>query len=216
MRLDTARLYGILDAGYLRPEQFAPMCRALMSGGADIIQVRAKGASKDEYRRLLDSVLPLFEGSAIPLIINDHLDIALEYPTCGLHVGQDDTPVREAREALGPGRLLGLSTHSVAQAQAALALSDQLSYFCIGPVFPTGTKPDYIPVGLDLVKRVTTLNESLARQPGGEALPLFAIGGINRRNAAQVRSAGARRIVVVSDILEADDPEAAARELAVG
>ena len=210
-RLFAARLYGILDTGYLAPDRFVPLCRALIVGGAGIIQVRAKRESRDAYRRLLDAVLPLFDGLPIPLIINDHLDIVLEYPGCGLHIGQDDVPVREARAALGPDRVLGLSTHSVAQAQGALQVADALTYFCIGPVFPTNTKPDYVPVGLQLVTEVTALAADHSRQNPEHAPPLFAIGGINRRNIHDVRAAGAGRVVVVSDILQAGDPVAAAR-----
>ena len=202
--LCAAKFYGILDASYLKPEQFIPLCRAMLAGGADIIQVRAKKADKAAYRALLESVLPLFEGNSTPLIVNDHLDIALEYPRCGLHIGQEDAPVAEARAALGPNRILGLSTHSVEQARGAIENAPLLSYFCIGPVFATQTKPDYIPVGLELVRKVSALNAGL--------LPLFCIGGITRTNVAQVREAGAEKIVVVSDVLKATNPEAAVRE----
>lgn len=204
-RLFGARFYAILDAAYLAPVQFAPVCRAVLTGGADIVQVRAKGLDGNSYRRLLESVLPQFEKNDVPLIVNDHLDVALEYPRCGLHIGQDDTPVVAARAALGPDRIIGLSTHSEKQAALALEMAGLLSYFCIGPVYPTRTKPDYIPVGLQLVKTVTGMN--------AERLPLFCIGGIHRRNAAEVKAAGARRIVVVSDVLRAEDPEKAVREL---
>lgn len=205
VRLSGAKFYGILDAGYLREELFPTMCRALLDGGADIIQVRAKKATKGEYEKLLESVLPLFEGIDTPLIVNDHLDIALRHPCCGLHVGQDDASVEEARNRLGPDRILGLSTHSVEQAKRALEKAPLLSYFCIGPVYATRTKPDYVPVGLELVRAVTALNDGI--------LPLFSIGGINRANVEHVRLAGAERVVVVSDVLEAEDPADAVREL---
>ena len=204
-RLRKARFYGILDAAYLVPAQFAPVCRAMIEGGADIIQLRAKNADKSTCRALLESILPQFEKTDIPLIVNDHLDIALDYPRCGLHIGQDDEPVTKARALLGPDRILGLSTHSVAQAREALELAGFLSYFCIGPVFATRTKPDYEPVGLALARAVHALNAG--------TLPLFCIGGINRGNVAQVRQAGAERIVVVSDVLHANDPAQAVREL---
>lgn len=204
-RLSKAKFYGILDTGYLPVDKFPSMCSALLNGGADIIQVRAKKAGKDEYRKLLESVLPLFDKIDTPLIINDHLDIALEYPRCGLHIGQEDSSIEEARAKLGPDRIIGLSTHSVEQAAMALAKAPILSYFCIGPVFATRTKPDYVPVGLELVRAVAALNAGL--------LPLFSIGGINRKNVGKVRRAGANRIVVVSDVLEALDPTAAVREL---
>jgi thiamine-phosphate pyrophosphorylase len=200
-----AKFYGILDAGYLRAEQFPAMCQALLAGGADLIQVRAKKASKSEYEKLLESVLPLFEGNDTPLIVNDHLDIALRHPRCGLHVGQDDATVEDARSKLGPNRVLGLSTHSVEQAKRALEKAPLLSYFCIGPVYATRTKPDYVPVGIELVRAVTALNDGI--------LPLFSIGGINRANVEHVRHAGAERVVVVSDVLEAENPAHVVREL---
>ena len=204
-RLHAARFYAILDASYLAPERFAPVCRAVLAGGADIVQVRAKKADKTTYRALLESVLPQFESNDVPLIVNDHLDIALEYPRCGLHIGQDDASPAEARAMLGPDRVIGLSTHSVQQAERAVEQMELLSYFCIGPVFATQTKPDYVPVGLELARRVNILNAN--------RLPLFAIGGITRKNVAQVRAVGTERIVVVSDVLQAADPEAVVREL---
>jgi thiamine-phosphate pyrophosphorylase len=204
-RLRTARFYGILDAAYLVPAQFAPVCRAMIEGGADIIQLRAKNADKSTCRALLESILPQFEKNDIPLIVNDHIDIALAYPRCGLHIGQDDEPVAKARALLGPNRILGLSTHSVEQAAQALELAGFLSYFCIGPVFATRTKPDYKPVGLELVRAVHTLNAG--------RLPLFCIGGINRSNVAKVLHAGAERIVAVSDVLHANNPAQTVREL---
>ncbi len=203
-RLRHARFYGILDAAYLAPAQFAPVCRAMLEGGADIVQVRAKGVDEAGYRALLESILPQFAKGNVPLIVNDHLAIALEYPGVGLHVGQDDTPVPAARAALGPDRILGLSTHSEKQAAAALEMAGILSYFCVGPVFPTLTKPDYRAVGLDLVKTVAAMN--------AERLPLFCIGGINRGNAAEVVAAGGRRLVAVSDVLHASDPAKAVAE----
>jgi thiamine-phosphate pyrophosphorylase len=139
-----------------------------------------------------------------PLICNDDVEAALAVPGVGLHVGQDDLAPRAARAALGPGRVLGLSTHSLAQAQAALLLGDVLEYFAVGPVFPTGTKPDYPAVGLELVRAVAAL---------APPRPWFCIGGINRENAAPVRAAGARAIVAVSAVLRAAEPEKMVRDL---
>jgi thiamine-phosphate pyrophosphorylase len=204
-RLFAAKFYAILDAAYLAGENFPSMCRAVLAGGADIVQIRAKNASDAEYVKLLESVLPQFEGNDIPLIVNDRLQIAEKYPRCGLHVGQDDVSPVVAREKLGESRVIGLSTHSVEQARAALKLADVISYFCVGPVFATRTKPDYTPVGLNLVRDGYTMNADL--------LPLFCIGGINRENVREVVAAGARCIVVVSDVLQAADPESAVREL---
>lgn len=205
MDLWSASFYGILDTGWTPREQWEEKCRQLLAGGADLVQLRAKKETPAERTALLEEILPLFADGTVPLIVNDDIDLCLRYPDLGLHVGQDDLPAREARERLGPGRILGLSTHSIEQAQGAIALGPGvLSYFAVGPVFPTQTKPDYIPVGLRLVQQVAQ------RQP---PLPFFCIGGITRKNVAEVTEAGARRVVIVSDILCAADTSEAVREV---
>jgi thiamine-phosphate pyrophosphorylase len=188
--------YGILDAGYVPDHLWFSKCVALIRGGASIIQLRAKSASTTQRAKLLEAILPLFEKSSIPLIINDDIDLALKYPNLGLHIGQKDLHPEAARERLGSDRILGWSTHSWEQANAATALAHILDYFAVGPIFTTQTKPDYVPVGLDLLKRVA------ASQP---PIPFFCIGGINRKNIDSVRAAGGQRIVVVSDVLCAED-----------
>ncbi|WP_309399376.1 thiamine phosphate synthase [Cerasicoccus maritimus] len=198
------RVYGILDTGYVVPENWISKCQALLDGGADVIQLRAKGSTRDQRRQLLESILPLFALSSTPLVLNDDWELALEYEGVGVHVGQDDSPVEEVRAALGPDRVLGLSTHSPAQADGAIALANQLTYFAVGPVFATPTKPDYTPVGLELVRYVAE-----QRPP----LPWFCIGGVKRSNACQVIEAGAQALVAVSDILCADNTAAATQEL---
>ncbi len=201
--LSSARFYAILDTGYVDSNRWPETCRQLITGGADLIQLRAKKESADRRRELLETILPLFEPAGTPpLIVNDDIDLCLEYPELGLHVGQEDLPAAEARERLGPDRILGLSTHSVEQARGAISLADQLSYFAVGPVFATPTKPDYAAVGLDLVRRVAELRP---------ARPFFCIGGIKRDNVREVLNAGAERIVVVSDVLEDSDPAGVVR-----
>lgn len=192
----SARLYGILDTTYVTAAQWTPMAQALAAGGVDLVEVRAKGSSTAETRSLLESVLPIFVGAKIPVILNDELEIALAYPGVGLHIGQDDIAVEVARERLGPDRILGLSTHSPTQAEAAAGRTE-LTYFCVGPVYATPTKPEYAEVGLKLV--AWTKAQSFAK-------PWFAIGGVNESTLADVLSAGAQRVVVVSAILQAEDP----------
>ena len=200
-----ARFYGILDSGYVRPSAWMGKCQALLEGGADLIQLRAKKETARQREELLKTILPLFVQTGVPLIVNDDIELALKYPRLGLHVGQDDLPAEEARRQLGPGRILGLSTHSPEQARAALALPpDTLSYFAVGPVFATPTKPDYQPVGLELVRAVSGWKPDL---------PFFCIGGVNRRTLPDVIEAGGRRAVVVSDVLRADDTAGAVREM---
>jgi thiamine-phosphate pyrophosphorylase len=153
---------------------------------------------------LLRGLAPLCAAANVPLICNDDLAAALAVPGVGLHVGQEDMPPAAARAALGPERPLGLSTHSLAQVRAAFELGGVLNYFAVGPVFATPTKPDYPAVGLELVAAVAALKPRL---------PWFCIGGIKLANAAQVRAAGARAVVVVSEVLQAAAPEQTTREL---
>lgn len=201
----AATFYGILDSSYIDSVDWVNKCQALITGGAGIIQLRAKQQTQQQRQALLEAILPLFAApQAPPLIINDDLHLALKYPDLGLHIGQDDIPVAEARAALGPNRILGLSTHSPTQVDAAISRTDQLSYFAVGPIFATQTKPDYIPVGLKLVQYTAHL-----RPP----IPWFCIGGITRKNVIQVKAHGAERIVVVSDVLCDEDTATAVRTL---
>ncbi|MBE2216121.1 MAG: thiamine phosphate synthase [Opitutaceae bacterium] len=203
--LNAARFYAILDTGYVPRSRWRPTCAALIEGGAGLVQIRAKRETPAERAALLEEVLPLFaDRTAAPiLVINDDLELAARHPLVGLHIGQEDTPPEIARERLGPGRIIGLSTHAHAQAAAALALPPGvIDYFAVGPVFSTQTKPDYTPVGLTLVREVAAMRPRL---------PWFCIGGITRATIAEVVAAGARRVVIVSDVLTAADPAGAIR-----
>ncbi len=202
--LSAARFYAILDTGYAPAGRLVEIGHAVLAGGADIVQLRAKNSTTAARIALLRGLAPICAAAGVPLVCNDDLAAAMAVPGVGLHIGQDDLPACEARAALGPGRPLGLSTHSLAQAQAALALGEVLTYFATGPVFATQTKPDYPAVGLSLVGTVAQL------QP---ALPWFCIGGINRRNVAEVRAAGGRAVVAVSEVLCAPDPAGVVHEL---
>ncbi|PIP59400.1 MAG: thiamine phosphate synthase [Verrucomicrobia bacterium CG_4_10_14_3_um_filter_43_23] len=196
--LNRARFYAILDTAYVEESVWVETCAKLISGGADLIQLRAKRETPEQRRELLEAILPLFKGNTIPLIINDDLELALSYPTLGLHIGQEDTPARIARIRLGPDRILGLSTHSLKQATEALALENYLDYFALGPIFATQTKPNYPPVGLELIKAVNALNPKI---------PFFCIGGITHKNISQVAQAGAKRVVAVSDVFQVENME---------
>lgn len=203
--LTRARLYAIIDTGYLggrTPEFYA---RELVSGGADVVQLRAKGCSAAEVAAMGKAILPILREGGVPLIINDLPDVALAVNADGVHVGQDDMPVREARaRAAGPtGRkvLVGKSTHSAAQALAAA--EEGADYIGFGPLFATPTKPDYSPIGLDDIRTVSA----------EVAIPVFCIGGIKLENLNAVMSAGCRRAVVVSGILGADSPSSYCRAL---
>jgi thiamine-phosphate pyrophosphorylase len=199
-RLRTARLYLCCGArpGGADPE---PLIRAALNGGVDIVQLREKDLPRREielaaltFRRLCDTYSALF-------IVNDDPDLARACDADGVHVGQDDTPASEARDALGPDAIVGLSTHS--EEQIAASAEQPVDYISVGPIWETPTKEGRPAVGLDLIRHAA------ASAP----YPFFAIGGIDSANAARVVDAGARRICVVRAIRDATDPAAAAEEL---
>jgi len=196
------RLYGILDLGYVRPEDSLSMTRRMIEGGVDILQLRAKSQSLQTIRDVARAVAPACRESGLLFILNDHPQLVGETGADGVHVGQDDMPVAAVRKIVGADALIGLSTHSLTQ---ALAASDGgPDYIGFGPVFSTPTKPDYQPVGLGAIAEVHR------RVP----LPVFCIGGIKRENLREVLAAGAVRAVIVSGILQAEDPAAYCRECA--
>jgi len=194
--------YALLDTGYVAPDRLEWMARQLLAGGARLVQLRAKRETPAERAAIVDRLLPVFDESGVPLIINDDVALAARHPQLGVHVGQDDTPLAAVRAELGSDRIIGLSTHSVSQIEAAIANQHLLTYCAVGPVFATQTKPDYQPVGLDLVRYLATCYPRLR-------VPVFCIGGINRTNAPAVIAAGARNLVAVSDVLLDPDPAAA-------
>lgn len=199
------RLYAILDTGYCPFPRWPEVTRMLIDGGATMIEARAKGASADDLTAACRPVHAICQAAGVPLVINDELAAALALPGVGLHLGQDDMPVEAARESLGPEPILGLSTHSVEQAEAAIQKAGLLDYFAVGPVYATPTKPDYGEVGLGLVSTVSRMDPPL---------PFFVIGGINADRLDKVLAAGARRVVVVSHFLQAANIEETVRGLA--
>jgi thiamine-phosphate pyrophosphorylase len=199
-RLRTARLYFVCDA-QPRGGELEPLLLAALGGGVDIVQLREKDLPRREielaaltFRRLCDTYSALF-------IVNDDPELARACNADGVHVGQDDTPVAEARELLGPEAIIGLSTHS--EEQIAASADAAVDYISVGPVWETPTKAGRPGVGLELV--------SHAAQAAPH--PFFAIGGIDASNAGQVVEAGARRLGVVRAIRDADAPSAAAESL---
>lgn len=198
--LGKARLYAILDLGYVAPEDALRVAGELLRGGADVLQLRAKNEPVDQVRELATKLHRLTHAAGIPLIINDHPEIARDLPMEGLHLGQDDLPLAAAREIVGRTDCwFGKSTHSVAQAVAAQA--EGADYLGFGPLFATPTKPDYAPIGTDDIRRV----HELVR------LPIFCIGGIKQGNLPRVLAAGAKRAVIVSGLLQSPDVAAATR-----
>ena len=201
MNLPARHLYGILDLGYVTAPDAPRVMRAMLAGGVDLVQLRAKGQPLEEIAALACQLQPLATAAGVPFILNDHAPLAAKLGLDGVHVGQDDLSVAEARCLLGPGRIVGKSTHSVAQAVAALA--EAPDYIGFGPLFATPTKPDYQPIGMEEIRRVHEL----------VSLPIYCIGGIKRENLASVQAAGARRVVIVSGILQAADIAGYCREV---
>ena len=203
--LRNCAFYGILDTGYVARADMKAKCLALIEGGAGIVQLRAKRETPKQRAEIALEIAPIFEREGAPIfIINDDIALAKATGFAGLHIGQDDLPALEAREILGGGRVIGLSTHSPEQAKAADDLFETIDYFAVGPVYATQTKPGRKPVGLELVSYASKMKARL---------PWFAIGGVNLKTAGAVRAAGAERIVAVSDVLKPADTARAVREL---
>jgi thiamine-phosphate pyrophosphorylase len=175
---------------------------AAVRGGVTAVQLRDKESPTRESLELARRLLARLDRAGLPLIVNDRADIALAAGAAGVHLGQDDLPVREARRLLGPGAIIGLSVETPEQAAAAEAWD--VSYLGVSPVYATPTKTDTKPPwGLDGIRRLRALTRRT----------LVAIGGIHAGNAADVLAAGADGLAVVSAICAAPDPEAAARRL---
>src|SRR6201991_951918 len=206
-RLADARLYLCTDARR-RTGDLAEFADAALAGGVDIVQLRDKGADGAlEAREELAALEVLAEACArhgALLAVDDRGDVALAAGADVLHLGQDDLPVEWARKIVGDEMLVGRSSHS-ADETASAAEEAGVDYFCVGPCWPTPTKPGRPAPGLDLVRTVA------GRSP---SRPWFAIGGIDHARLDEVLAAGADRIVVVRAITQAEDPRAAAADLA--
>lgn len=194
-----------MDTAYLHGRDPANVAQQLCDGGSDLIQLRAKNAPPAEVCRMAEAIHPITQRAGVWLVINDHLEIAREVGAEICHLGQEDffdaghKHVSELKR-LKPEIQIGLSTHAPAQCERAVAAG--ADYVAIGPVYPTGTKPTAKPVTLDYVRWAAA----------NVQVPWFAIGGINLATLAEVLAAGARRICVVSAILNADDIAAECRK----
>jgi thiamine-phosphate pyrophosphorylase len=195
MKFTLPKLYAITDArqsGLSHAEQVA----RLADGGAALVQLREKQASPREFYREAQDALRVARERMVKLIINDRADIALALGGDGVHLGQDDLPPEAARRLLGDDFIIGYSTHSLAQLEAAARLP--VDYVAFGPVFQTSTKENPDPsVGLELLTRARALLPS--------TLPLVAIGGITRATACAALTAGADAVAVVSALVSEPD-----------
>ncbi|MCU1592789.1 MAG: thiE [Frankiales bacterium] len=198
-RLAAARLYLCTPD---RPD-LADFLEEVLAGGVDVVQLRQKGIEARRELELLDVVRNAAERHGALWSVNDRADVAHASGAPVLHLGQDDLPVPAARAVLGEDVLIGRSTHDVTQVEAA-AVQEGVDYFCVGPTWPTPTKPGRPAPGLDLTRHAAAQEERHGR-------PWFAIGGIDLDNLDQVLDAGATRVVVVRALTEAADPRAAAQ-----
>jgi thiamine-phosphate pyrophosphorylase len=187
------RLYGILDLGYVDDTAAPGIVEAMIEGGVDVIQLRGKGKRIDELEDIAAELHHITVRTSIPLIVNDHAEIAANVSVEGVHVGQDDDAIKTVRQKTGRNVWVGKSTHTLAQALAAE--NEGADYIGFGPIFATPTKPDYKPIGLGDIRRAhIDIN-----------IPIFCIGGIKLENLERVIAAGAHRVVIVSGLLQAAD-----------
>ena len=198
-RLADARLYLLVTASLCRTG-FENVIRGGLDGGVDVVQLREKNWNR-ELRAMAEDARRWTRDAGALLIINDRADIAAALDADGVHIGQEDLPVREARRLVGPHRLIGVSTHNIEQARQAVL--DGADYLGVGPVFPSETKQFDRFAGLDYVRQVAA----------EISLPWFAIGGITPENVGHVIEAGASRVAVSSAIGGAEHPAEAARKL---
>jgi thiamine-phosphate pyrophosphorylase len=199
-RLRTARLYLCCEARP-RGEEPEALLRAALRGGVDIVQLREKSLPRREIERSAMTFRRICDTHGALFIVNDDPSLARACGADGVHVGQGDTPVAEARAIVGPDAIIGLSTHSEEQISAAAA--EPVDYISVGPIWETPTKEGRPAVGLELVSYAAAT----------AAHPFFAIGGIDADNAASVVAAGAERICVVRAIRDAADPAVVAARL---
>ena len=199
-RLQRARLYGILDLGYVAQTDLERVAEQLCAGGVDILQLRAKGHDEHAIEEFANRIQPIVTGAGVPFILNDFPELVPSVGADGAHVGQDDLPVDDARWRAGralagevPPVIIGKSTHSIEQAVAAAEAG--ADYIGFGPLYPTPTKAGRPSIGLAHIRQVHELVQ----------IPIFCIGGIKLENLEEVVANGARRVVIVSGILQAKD-----------
>ncbi|MCQ2095303.1 MAG: thiamine phosphate synthase [Bacteroidaceae bacterium] len=202
MRRAELGLYLVTDSGVTSGRDLVAMVEKAVSGGVTMVQVREKHSETGDFVDLAMKMKEVLAPYHVPLIINDRIDVALAVDADGVHIGQKDMPYALARQILGPGKIIGLSIETLDELEVA---NDQdVDYVAASPVFATPTKTDTArPWGLD------GLREFCLRS----AHPVVAIGGMNESTVTEVMEAGADGVAVVSAILAADDPQAAARNI---
>ena len=194
-------LYVIVDRQFSRGQDLLELTRSVLRGGAKIIQLRDKLTDKGLVLSLAREMRTLCEQYGALFIINDHADLAVACDAHGLHLGQNDLPIKEARSILKPHQIIGKSNALVTE--AVESISEGVDYLAVGAIFPTSTKEKTRPAGLNTLREVVSLKAS----------PVVAIGGIKQDNIGDVVEAGADAICVISAVIGDPDPEQAARNL---
>lgn len=194
-------LYAVTDRAWLRGRTLPSCVAAALKGGATFVQLREKDASPEEIAGLARALMPLCRQVGVPFVIDDEVEIALAVGADGVHVGQGDTACADARAALGPSKIVGVSVQTVAQAIAAEAAG--ADYLGVGAMLATSTKPDAAAVSPDELRAICKAT----------SIPVVAIGGLNADTMDVLAGTGADGAAVVSALFAAEDPQAAARAL---
>ena len=194
-------VYAVTDRHWLNGETLYGQVEKALKGGATFIQLREKNLDEKAFLQEAIEIGTLCREYDVPFVIDDNVKIAVQAGADGVHVGQSDMEAGDVRRKLGPDKIIGVSTHSVAEAQAALAAG--ADYLGVGAAFVTGTKTDAKPVGHDVIRAVTAAVD----------IPVVAIGGIGRDNILELSGCGLAGVAVVSALFARKDVAAAAREL---
>ena len=194
-------LYAVTDRSHLGKKSLYTAVEAALEGGVTFLQLREKNLSDEEILAEARALLPLCHAHGVPLIINDHVDIALAAGADGVHVGQEDLEAGMARQKLGPDKILGVSAHNVEEALRAEAQG--ADYLGVGAMFPTGTKHNVVPTSPEILRDICA----------AVTIPVVAIGGISADNLQKLSGCGMAGAAVVSAIFSQPDCRAAARQL---
>ena len=195
-------LYAVTDRAWLRPGQtLAEVCAAALEGGATFLQLREKELDRAQILAEAGALRALCAARHVPFVVNDSIELALAAGADGVHLGQSDLHGRDVRALIGPGRILGISAGTVAEAVAAEKAG--ADYIGVGAVFPTGTKKDARPMPMERLRDIC----------GAVSIPAVAIGGIGEGNIGRLAGTGVAGVAVVSAIFAAPDPAAAARRM---
>lgn len=199
--LQKVQVYVIIDPKLSLNPDIEQVVSLVIEGGAQMIQFRDKESSDDEFLIQAERINKITQKKNIPLIINDRVNIAKSIDTEGVHLGQDDMPVKEAREILGQEKIIGISTSNLEEAMEAE--KQGADYIGLGPIFHTGSKEIKGTIGTEMLNQVL----------GQVKIPVFPIGGINLSNIDQIIKAGSKRIAVISAVIAQKHVKNAAREL---